>query len=82
MRNAIKVPIPIVHIVGLILVYCTVLKLKDTVNTDISYFRFGIVSRLWAESTRTVIGMDSTLSIHVPLAHFQINHIIVIFYSP
>ena len=36
-----------------------------------------IISRLWAESTPTVTGMDPTLSAHVPLAHFLINHIIV-----
>ena len=40
---------------------------------------YHIISRLWAESTLTVTGVDSTLSAHVPLAHFLINHIIVIY---
>ena len=31
---------------------------------------------LWAESTPIVIGMDSTLSAHVPLAHVLIYHIL------
>ena len=38
---------------------------------------YGIISYL---GTPTVIGVDSTLSAHVPLAHFLINHIIVIYF--
>ena len=44
---------------------------------------YHIISRLWAKSTPTVIGVDSILSAHVPLAHFLINHIIVyLIYTP
>ena len=41
-----------------------------------------IISRLWAESTPTVTGMDPTLPANVPLAHFLINHIVYLSYTP
>ena len=48
-----------------------------TYHSIVTMVWYHIISRFWAESTPTVIGVDPTLSAHVPLAHFLINHMIV-----